>query len=175
MPLIKCLDCGNEISSFADQCPRCGCPVRISLEKYNENKFFDVVVESMSDEAFLSVGGFICQSKNVDYGDARRMMQATPFKIISGAVAVIADSVKEIVEKEGCICKIVESSENTEQFSASALNRCNLYKKYQPIKCPRCGSTAVTTTSRGYSLVWGFAGSNKTVNRCGKCGHTWKP
>ena len=27
MPLIKCPDCGNEVSSFAAACPRCGYPI----------------------------------------------------------------------------------------------------------------------------------------------------
>jgi predicted Zn-ribbon and HTH transcriptional regulator len=42
-------------------------------------------------------------------------------------------------------------------------------------KCPKCGSTAITAGQRGYSLLTGFLGSNKTVNRCANCGHTWKP
>lgn len=41
--------------------------------------------------------------------------------------------------------------------------------------CPRCGSTAISTTARGVNWTWGFAGASKTVNRCGNCGHTWKP
>ena len=66
MPLIKCIECGGEVSTFADQCPRCGCPVRVSLEKYNEDKLFDIEIESIPEDSFLRVGGFICQSKNVD-------------------------------------------------------------------------------------------------------------
>ena len=42
-------------------------------------------------------------------------------------------------------------------------------------KCPICGSTAVTTGQRGYSIVTGFIGSSQTMNRCGKCGYKWKP
>ena len=45
----------------------------------------------------------------------------------------------------------------------------------EPVRCPKCSSTQITTGSRGYSMVWGFIGSGKTVNRCGKCGHSWKP
>lgn len=40
---------------------------------------------------------------------------------------------------------------------------------------PRCGSTQITTGQRGYSLLTGFLGSNKTVNRCANCGYSWKP
>lgn len=43
------------------------------------------------------------------------------------------------------------------------------------IRCPRCGSTSITTGQRGYKLSTGFLGSNKTVNRCAKCGHKWEP
>lgn len=43
------------------------------------------------------------------------------------------------------------------------------------IKCPKCGSTNITTGQRGYSLLTGFVGSGSTVNRCAKCGFKWKP
>lgn len=43
------------------------------------------------------------------------------------------------------------------------------------LKCPKCGSTAVTTTTRGYSLMLGFIGSGKVINICGNCGNKWKP
>lgn len=42
-------------------------------------------------------------------------------------------------------------------------------------KCPKCGSTSITAGQRGYKLLTGFLGSNKTVNRCANCGHQWKP
>lgn len=43
------------------------------------------------------------------------------------------------------------------------------------VKCPKCGSTQITTGQRGYSFLTGFLGSNKTVNRCAACGYSWKP
>lgn len=42
-------------------------------------------------------------------------------------------------------------------------------------RCPKCGSTSITASQRGYSFWTGFLGSNKTVNHCSNCGHTWKP
>lgn len=42
-------------------------------------------------------------------------------------------------------------------------------------RCPKCGSTAVVIGTRGYSVVTGFIGSGDTMNRCGNCGHKWKP
>ena len=43
------------------------------------------------------------------------------------------------------------------------------------LRCPRCKSTNITTGTKGYGLVRGFLGSNKTVNRCGSCGYSWEP
>ena len=42
-------------------------------------------------------------------------------------------------------------------------------------RCPKCGSTQITTGARGVNHFWGFIGASKTVNRCGNCGHTWTP
>lgn len=41
-------------------------------------------------------------------------------------------------------------------------------------KCPKCGSTSITAGQRGYTLLTGFIGSGKTINRCAKCGYKWK-
>ena len=35
--------------------------------------------------------------------------------------------------------------------------------------------TSITAGQKGYSFWTRFSGSNKTVNRCSNCGHTWKP
>lgn len=43
------------------------------------------------------------------------------------------------------------------------------------IKCPKCGSTNIATGQRGYSLLAGFLGFGKTMNRCGNCGYKWTP
>lgn len=48
-------------------------------------------------------------------------------------------------------------------------------KAESPVQCPRCGSTQITAGARGVNGVWGFIGASKTVNRCMKCGHSWKP
>lgn len=48
-------------------------------------------------------------------------------------------------------------------------------KKSNQPKCPKCGSTAITAGQRGYSLLTGFIGSSKTMNRCANCGYKWKP
>lgn len=42
-------------------------------------------------------------------------------------------------------------------------------------RCPKCGSTSITTGARGVNSFWGLIGASQTVNRCANCGNTWKP
>ncbi len=70
----------------------------------------------------------------------------------------------------------IEYSIKLAQFKEIADNKRKAEEAERLIpKCPKCGSKSITTGQKGYGLVMGFLGSNKTVNRCGSCGHTWQP
>lgn len=43
------------------------------------------------------------------------------------------------------------------------------------VRCPKCGSTQIGVTNRGYSLFSGFIGSGSARNVCQNCGYKWKP
>ena len=43
------------------------------------------------------------------------------------------------------------------------------------VRCPKCGSTQICVTNRGYSLLSGFIGSGSARNVCQNCGYKWKP
>lgn len=120
---------------------------------------------------------FVSESSSGKYSqmDVKRMADNLPQLIVVGVDRDIADSVVAKIKELGGTASIKESTGDQEPTSAQQIKSSYLFTKDEPLKCPRCSSTAVTTTSRGYSLLWGFAGSNKTVNRCGKCGYTWKP
>lgn len=51
----------------------------------------------------------------------------------------------------------------------------NLSYTHHTLHCPKCGSSNVVISQRGYTLMTGFIGSNKTMNRCGDCGYKWEP
>lgn len=177
MSLIKCIECGNEVSSYASICPKCGFPIQMSISPQNDNGLFDVVVVSISNNDLDWIEGFICKLWHATNDYASMTVKNTPFPIVNGVTKQTADEVRGLLEKEGCTISIVDSKESKEIYTIDQVKATGLYKKYHqpPLTCPRCGSTAITTGSRGYSLVWGFAGSGKTVNRCGKCGYSWKP
>ena len=71
---------------------------------------------------------------------------------------------------------IIEYELKMSQFRANNLQTQQIQQpEASKPKCPKCGSTNITTGQRGFSLLTGFWGSNKTVNRCANCGHMWKP
>lgn len=47
--------------------------------------------------------------------------------------------------------------------------------EYNKVHCPKCNSTEIGVTNRGYDWFWGFVGSGKSMNVCKKCGHKWDP
>lgn len=67
------------------------------------------------------------------------------------------------------IMLIKNSSESTRHINSSNFSDTNTPK------CPKCGSTSITTAKRGYKLLTGFIGSSKMLNTCQNCGHQWKP
>ena len=58
------------------------------------------------------------------------------------------------------------SSTHTNPTSSSSQN---------VVRCPKCGSTSVTTEERGYDIMWGWIGSSTRKNLCQKCGFKWNP
>lgn len=69
--------------------------------------------------------------------------------------------------------KLVEIQ--NQQKAKNLARQTEIEREQNTVRCPRCGSTQITTGQRGYSFLTGFLGSNKTVNRCAKCGYSWKP
>lgn len=79
-----------------------------------------------------------------------------------------------------CNAQLIKLSTENKQANKQINEIIKQTQKFQEqqtniIKCPKCGSTAVATGERGYSLLTGFIGSGQTMNRCGNCGHKWKP
>lgn len=74
----------------------------------------------------------------------------------------------ELKEKD-----IIEFNLKISQFK-SQRNTQIKSKSLKP-QCPKCNSTEIGVVNRGYSIVWGFIGSGKSMNACKMCGHKWKP
>lgn len=155
MALIRCPECGKEVSSLAKQCIHCGFP--LIDEKEN-----------------------VCliDGKEHDLTEIKRqLMDVSPNdnKALSAISLELAKQVGSISGYAGRELAgiILKTGKVPKTYDGSHLTRGS--NSDNKLRCPKCSSTNVSTGSRGYSLVWGFIGSGKTVNRCGNCGHKWEP
>ena len=74
-------------------------------------------------------------------------------------------------------CEIVSEIMKTKQIPSALKIKTKqeyLDEKNQ-IRCPKCNSTNIGITNRGYNVLTGFIGSGKTMNFCQSCGYKWKP
>ena len=152
MALIKCPNCGKEVSDKALTCIHCGCPL---VEKNH------CIINGVDVDC-----SFLFDPKYEDI-EIKELIMMEKTNLDAG----IADKIVEEWSKKGEIPPVFNGKISTyEEESRQAMERIN-----NQLHCPKCGSTSITTGARGVNWFWGFIGANKTVNRCGKCGHTWKP
>ena len=103
MALIKCIDCGNEVSSYAEACPKCGCPIQRSLDFAKEydrsSDLYDVKVISIADGHVNWIRGVIQQLWNVSADNAEAVIDQIPFVIARGANRSTADEIEKLLKK----------------------------------------------------------------------------
>lgn len=173
MALIKCPECGKNISDKACQCIHCGYPLEPAKQLY------DIVYQGfLSDKTKYDNQVMLIQYMRQLFNlqtirEAKDIIDNPPYVLLRSTTKDRANWVAEVLRQFGCNIETVASDEMIESNTSNL----DMYMQTPQctIICPRCGSNQITTGNRGFSIITGFIGSNKTVNRCGKCGYSWKP
>lgn len=86
MAIIKCMECGHDVSTFAEKCPNCGCPASILVDKTESNGKFDVVLVDPGNSK-LQVIRFIRELSTPPKGlaEAKEIVDSAPCVIIRSA------------------------------------------------------------------------------------------
>lgn len=145
MALINCPECGKEISDKSETCIHCGFPIN---KKNNTKCIINGTKYDLS---------FILDDSYSNLFKVRDLIQITHCSI--------ADA-RSIVEK------ILETNEIPKTLY---IKQQTIEEKEDKPRCPKCGSSNIQSTNRGFSLVTGFIGSGSPRNVCQKCGFKWKP
>lgn len=160
MALIKCPECGGNVSDKSPACIHCGYPLH-NLISATE----DYQIELISYGTYkLPTLTKIVEHTSKGLPEAQKMIDNIPCIIISGISKEKAEIIYNDFKYAGAQVQINKGS-----YSHTVLD------SEIRLTCPKCKSTNITTGARGYNLFSGFIGSNKTVNRCGKCGYSWQP
>lgn len=198
MALIKCPECGKEVSDKAPSCIHCGFPLSSMPKVKEEEEQNKILCPCKIFDKVYDLSEFVeLHNKNKPYQAALSLNR------IHFEDDVIRPYLIMYYFKHHCIPQEIENDDiNTtyDEISPDSHKIMRIWKtqednyvevktvevktvetKPEPpsdpnvIRCPRCKSTAITTGARGYSFLTGFIGSGKTVNRCGNCGYKWTP
>lgn len=183
MSLIVCPECGKSISDRSQQCIHCGFPISDYL---NRKKLYSISITSIAGGGStrnrrIGIIADILEERyqvktryHMQDGFLEDYLTDLPKTVLYGIPYDYIDIVRKDLEATWCTVEIEECNcEEANIDFSKAIER--VRKLSSKGRCPNCNSDQITTGSRGYSLLWGFLGSNKTVNRCGKCGYTWEP
>ena len=175
MALIKCPECGGNVSDKAPACIHCGFPLQ-QLQQTTDNEIINHMIVIDGEQIDLSeIREQSLYLDNSDYAQYNELIKE--LSAITQLSRRESASIIDYIRRNNSVPK---SLEEATIFS----NRLKKEKSEQIIKenttqivvrCPKCASTQITTGQRGYNIVWGFWGSNKTTNRCANCGHSWQP
>ena len=147
--LIKCPECNKEISDKSKVCIHCGYP----LENLSKN----ICMINHTKYDFDDVMLYFHDKNKTPTSCIRFISDKCNIPIYEAKhLYEIINDTKEVPNEFKCDVKMPTLLSNTP-------------------KCPKCGSTSITAGQRGYSLLTGFIGSSKTVNRCTNCGYKWNP
>lgn len=163
MALIKCPECNHDMSSFAEKCPNCGFPNRVE-----EYKKYNVILNFVTLDNRREARAYLENKIGIDTATAMRMMMKYPSFVAQNVSADLANKIKDDLVKVGCEITISECKADIDSATDLKMHDTGIH-------CPKCGSTAITTGARGFSIWSGLVGSGKTVNRCAKCGNSWQP
>lgn len=176
MGLIKCCECGENVSEYAEKCPKCGCPISIIKQKENEDKFVmiapsgekidltgfeDIISESDLQNTRL-VLTTLMDDFDVSFGFAyniQKMFEFNDYKFPENYQQLYDD-----------MCTHVREELDRKNTSSN--------KKTSIPKCPTCGSTnisKISATSKAVSVgLWGiFSQKVKKQFKCKNCGYEW--
>lgn len=192
MALIKCPECGKEISNKAQACIHCGFPLselkKEGVCKINGHEFDLNEIKELYDL-------LPDDCKKTIYNDYRKNSRKIEKYTYSDFPSKY---VLEDQNKFFCTCRdmryLVQKQFNwfganeylVHRFLVECIDHNFEYFEFNTsdypspvsqnqVRCPKCGSTSITTEEEGYSLLTGFWGASRKHNLCQKCGYKWWP
>ena len=165
MALIKCPECGKDVSDKASACIHCGFPLSTTAQNTNTQQKPTILTPQINVKAPMKMFSQNDTTVSIECCNCSKVYSYNR-KYFSQ------------VEKSFCLPNTAIICPNCNN-GITANTRIETKSSNRPIskgpKCPRCGSTSIATVNRGYSIVWGLLGSGTPMNVCQSCGHKFKP
>lgn len=175
MALIKCPECGKEISDKSKQCIHCGYPLD-ELKINNTNQLYKIVLTDHGKNKVQTIAK-IREFTGMGLAEAKKFSESLPQIIQAGISMNECDLIQSHFLSVGATVEIQPDTESVSKNTVLENKPITkaVVKDKNVIACPKCGSTAIVTTNRGFSIMTGFIGSGSPRNVCQNCGYKWKP
>ena len=198
MALIKCPECGGQVSDTAPACIHCGYPLQemndaakedakkgiccINGEEYDITWLQKECIALDNTKNCQSLASF-CENKYQQFYNPHMSTVDNPtffglvcdtrlkYRLLENQISAkfIAECIKNNFEY------FVFNSNDYKKPQNVATNSYSVPISTNVVRCPKCGSTSVTTIERGYDIMWGWIGAAQKKNLCQKCGYKWRP
>ena len=166
MALIKCPECGKQISDKAPACIHCGYPLNESSTTTINSKTLDsftVTIPSNVPNKLAAIK-IVREITNLSLAEAKNLVESPNPIIVSNVDECTAKNIANRFLNKCIDAQIIGTNGN---IPCIKVNKTPC--------CPKCGSTSLATVNRGYSVIWGLLGSGTPVNVCQSCGYKFKP
>lgn len=176
--LIKCPECGKEVSDKAPACIHCGFPLN---DIHKEN----TCLVDGAEYDMTELKNYYAKLTDYEKGEFYRRIKS----MYKGNLETFPKEATKVLRNINEHFNWWNDSHNhgngylADKLALDCIDHDFQYFEFNTadipdpniVRCPKCGSTSVTTEESGYSLLTGFWGSSKKHNLCQKCGYRWKP
>lgn len=176
--LIKCPECGKEFSDKAPACIHCGFPLN---DIHKEN----TCLVDGAEYDMTELKNYYAKLTDYEKGEFYRRIKS----MYKGNLETFPKEATKVLRNINEHFNWWNDSHNhgngylADKLALDCIDHNFQYFEFNTadipdpnvVRCPKCGSTSVTTEESGYSLLTGFWGSSKKHNLCQKCGYRWKP
>lgn len=159
MSLIKCPECGKEISDKAEQCIHCGYPLKNNINKSN---LFNLVLVSFGNEPVKTIK-IIRETTGLGLAEAKNVVDNVPCIFLKGLSYERCKEIQEVFNTCGATVEIADDN-----YDISCLKK-NINIQPQ-VRCPFCNSTNVNKIS-GTKKAMSIIGFGILSNKIGKQWH----
>lgn len=181
MALIKCPECGRDVSDKSKQCVHCGFP--LDQIKSTENTAYAMyLVDSINKNANIILFRILLEEHyNVPKNEANHIIVEyhkghKPIKILDGVKFENIEYIKKDFEHIGFFVKEEKSNciNDTSNYNIEGIK----YSLDSLPKCPTCGSTNIEKISVSKKFTSGilfglFSSNNGKTFHCKSCGYKW--
>ena len=180
MALIKCPECGKEISNKSKQCIHCGYPLDEPI--INQNTKYAIYLIDYSYDKIIceqKIKSLLIDCYQIDKFEINTIFQSPiPIKVLDGVNAEYLEYIKKDFSRSGGIIEFKESNYINDIINIRIQQRKESFPLDNLPKCPTCGSENIekisnTSKATGGFLFGIFSSDVRKTLHCKNCGYKW--